>query len=140
MAKQFAMQMLPDRQGWKPGTIVSVPDPVASVVSDQILIGYGPLVEPHRQLEMINGWKWLWAGVRDRNLLDDQFHGAILLTGAPINSLVDASRKTSSITDDFNDDDIFLAIGVDITSDRFGATQILDSGFQMLREYAKENP
>ena len=140
MAKQFAMQMIPGMQGWKPGVIVSVPDPVASVVSDQILIGYGPLVEPHRQLEMINGWEWLWAGVRDRNLLDDQFHGAILLTGAPINSITTANRKTSSITDDFNDDDIFLAIGVDVTLHQKGATQMLDSAFRMLREYAKENP
>ena len=140
MAKQFAMQMLPDWQGFKPEILETVPDPIASPIADQIVVGYGVAVEPHRQLEIINGWEWLWAGVRDRNLLDDQFHGAILITGSPINSLVEASRKTSSSTLDFGADDVFIALGVGVTSHRFGATQILDSGFRMLREYAKENP
>lgn len=139
MAKQFALEMLPDRQGWKPGTIETVPDPVAEPIADQIVIGYAVGVEPYRQLEIINGWKWLWAGVRDRNLLDVQFHGAALISGAPINSLVIANRKTSSNVLDFGEGDVFIALGVDVTTDRVGATQLLDSGFRMLREFAKEN-
>ena len=140
MAKQFAIEMLPDWQGWKPGIIETIPDPIASPIATQIVVGYGAAVEPHRQLEIINGWKWLWEGVRDRNLLDAQFKGAILISGAPINSLTALNRKTSSTTLDFGADDVFIALGVGVTAHRFGATQILDSGFQMLREFAKENP
>jgi len=138
MAKNYTLTMLPNMQGWKPEIVAA--DLVAPVGANNISVSYGDDVEPHRQVEIINGWKWLWHGVRDRNLLNSQFVGAILLTGAPINSLVEASRKTSSTGGDFDDNDLLLSIGTGIAVDSNGATQMLDSGFRMLREYAKENP
>lgn len=137
MAKHFTLTMLPGQQGWKPAVVET--DLVAPVDPNDIAISFGDAVEEHRAVEIMNGWEWLWGGVRDRGLLNEQFVGAVLLTGAPINSLVDASRKTSSTGGDFDENDVFLSIGANIAADTNGATQMLDSGFRMLREYANEN-
>lgn len=138
MPKQYTLTMLPGMQGWKPEIVAA--DVVSPPGPGEIKIAYGATVQPHRQLEIINGWAWLWSGVRDRGLLNEQFVGAVLFTGAPIDSLTAENRKTSSTIGDFDPDEVFLGIGIGIASDTNGATQMLDSGFRMLREFAKENP
>ena len=137
MAKQFTLVMLPSRQGFKPNTVVT--EPVALPAADEIVIARGDLVHPSRGVEIINGWKWLWHGVRERNLLDVQFLGATLVTSVSIESITSLDRRTSSDLVSTTDTDITLMIGSGITgAGRVGATQLLDSGFRMMREFAKE--
>ena len=138
MAKQFTMVMLPDRQGSK--ITVSEQAIVALPAADEIILARGDLVHPARQLEIMNGWKWLWHGVRDRNLLDVQFLGAILVTSVSIESITEEDRRTSSNLDTTLDTDITLMMGSGVTgAGRAGATQIFDSAFRMIREFAREN-
>ena len=133
--------MQPNGQGFKPEVTPS-DAALAPPNANSMLIAYADGVSPHRQLEIINGWKWLWEGIRERNLLDSQFVGSLLITGAPVNQLVTEFRKTSSIIGDFVAGDVLVSIGLGVSTGSIGrgATQMLDSGFRMLREFAKENP
>ena len=141
MARSYTITMQPNGQGFKP-EITPSDAALAPPAADSMLVAYADGVEPHRTLEIINGWKWLWHGVRDRNLLDEQFVGSLLVTGAPVNSLVEANRKTSSDVGDFVAGDVLIAIGTGISTGAIGrsANQMLDSGMRMLREFARENP
>jgi hypothetical protein len=141
MARQYTITMMPNGQGWKPEVTPSDAAAAAPGVNE-MSIGYADDVETHRTLEMHNGWRWLWNGVRDRNLLDVQFVGSLLLTGANINSLTESNRRTSSDILDFATGDVWIGVGAGVSTGAIGrsANQMLDSGFRMLREYAKENP
>lgn len=139
MAKQFTMDILakngPDKLGIVETDAVVDPGPA------EIAIGFGDSVPEHRALEIINGWKWLWNGVRDRGLLDDQFSGALLITGAQIDSITESNRRTSSTVGDFAADDIFVAVGTGVATEAGlgrSATVMLESGFENLREFANE--
>ena len=141
MARSYTITMLPNGQGFKP-EITPSDAALAPPGPNSLLVAYADGVATHRTLEIINGWKWLWHGVRDRNLLDVQFVGSLLITGAPVNQLVENFRKTSSNIGDFIAGDILISFGSGISTGAIGrgATQMLDSGMRMLREFAKENP
>ena len=140
MARQYTITMMPQGQGWKPE--ITAADAITPPGPNEMIIAYGDSVAPHRALEIQNGWKWLYHGIRERGLLNAQFVGNLLLTGAPINSLTTPNRKTSGVTGDFAADEIFVGMGTGIATGKIGsgATQMLDSGMRMLREYARENP
>ena len=120
-----------------PATIV-VQDTIIAVPSDRIAVYIGDAVDPGRQNEIINGWKWLWAGVRDRGLLEDgnSFAGAILYTAASINSLTEYNRRTATDTGFFNDDDVMLGLGDAITGS-FGAVDQLKVAVDKLASAAR---
>ena len=103
MAKQFTMTLGADLQG-NPANIVEG-DLVAPTAADEITIAIGDTVGIHRCVEINNGWKFLWNGVRDRGLLNTQFVGAVLLTGVDIDDMGEANRRTSSTPADFGDND-----------------------------------
>lgn len=99
------------------------------------------LIDPasdQRQLEIDNGWRWLWNGVRDRNLLDIQFNGALLYTAVPLDNIVAAGRKTSSQFLDVEAGDIGLGISAETTALFRGAVTPLEVAFQQLRDRARE--
>ncbi len=138
MAKQFTLSMLPSRQGFKPAVVETAI--VALPLVDEIVLARGDLVHHSRQLEIMNGWRFLWNGVRDRAILDVQFLGAVLVSSVGINNIGETDRRTSSDLVSTTDNDITLMMGSGVTgAGRASATQLFESGFQMLREFAREN-
>ena len=141
MARSYTITMQPNGQGFKP-EITPSDAALAPPGPNEMLIAYADGVATHRLLEIQNAWKWLWHGIRDRNLLDVQFVGSLLITGVPVDSITEQARKTSSTIGDFVAGDVLVSIGLGVSTGSIGrgATQMLDSGFRMLREFAKENP
>lgn len=136
MAKQWTMQVLaggrpsPNRAG-----AAYVPTGVA-VAADSISLYIGDTVSPARQVEIVDGWKWLYQGVRDRNLLDAQFKGAVLYTASDINKMTTADRRTSSDLVTYTDNDVILAIGAGVTA--LGEHVAIEEAFRILRHFALE--
>jgi hypothetical protein len=113
----------------------------ADVTANQIAIYTGDDVPLYRQLEILNGWEWLYQGILERNLLDldtgSAFPGAILLTGCNIDQLMsEVNRRTSSIFADFLADDVFIGLGTAVTTS--GDLETLFSAFDRLRQFALE--
>jgi hypothetical protein len=119
-----------------PSTIV-VSDTLIAVPADRIAVYAGDNVDLGRQNEIINGWKWLWTGVRDRNLLDVQFNGNVLYSGAAIDSLTEYNRRTASVVTSFTDDDIIIGLGNAVTGAAGGAIDQLKVAFDKLASAAR---
>lgn len=140
MAKQFSVDVVTKQHADKLEIVET--DVVADPGPNFISIAFGDDVPEHRAVEILNAWRWLWNGVRDRGLLDAQFVGAILITGVGIDHLNVTDRRTSSTVGDFATDDVLLTVGAGVaTGPDTGrtATNRLESGFAKLREYANEN-
>jgi hypothetical protein len=111
------------------------------LTANQVALYVGDNVPLYRQVEIIEGWRWLSQGVRERNLLDEgsgsAFPGALLYTGAPIDGLMSTSdRRTSSTFADFTEDDVFIGMGTAVTA--AGDTESLHAVFTQLRQFALE--
>ena len=140
MAKQFTMDILAKNGSDKLSVVET--DVLAAPGPSEIVIAIGDTVPEHRALEIMNGWEFLYEGIRDRGLLDDQFSGAILISGASVDSLTENNRRTSSTIGDFNDDDVLVGVGLNVATEGGlgrSATVMIDAGFRQLREYANEN-
>lgn len=109
----------------------------AAVGADQISLYIGDDVPVRRQNEIFNGWKWLFDGVKSRNLLDDQFNGAILYTASDVDIMTINDRRTSTELTPYTDTDVIIAIGSNITA--LNDTVTLDTAFKELRDFALEN-
>lgn len=127
--------MLPNRQI---SNIIVTEGVAAEVGANDIAIYALDNVPLYKQLEIFNAWRWLWNGVRDRNLLDSQFVGAILYTYSNINILTENDRRTSSALIDLNPEDVVIGIGLNVTTDFRGAVTPLETGFEKLRHAALE--
>lgn len=100
------------------------------------------LIDPaatYRQNEIISAWKWLYNGIRDRNLLDDQFAGAVLYTAVPLGETVSPKRKTSSVFADIAAGDAGLGISVETATLFHGAVIPLETAFRKLYNVALES-
>ena len=112
-------------------TPIEVPD-------DRVAVYALANVPLHRQLEIVDAWYWLWNGVRDRNLLDSQFAGSKVYSGAPIDDLTIPGRKTASVISFFTADDVVIGLGASVTGAFKGAVVPLESAFEKLREISLE--
>jgi hypothetical protein len=113
----------------------------ADVTTNQVAIYVGDNVPLYRQVEMIEGWRWLFQGVAERNLLDEgsgsAFPGSILYTGSTIDTLMSTTdRLTSSTFADFTEVDVFIGMGTAVTA--AGDTESLHAVFTQLRQFAME--
>jgi hypothetical protein len=110
----------------------------AEVTANQVALYLGDTVPTYRQLEIIDGWRWLFQGIKERNLLDDgAFVGALLYTGSNINELMTAeNRRTSSTFADFLTEDVFIGLGTAVTA--AGDFESLYAIFEQLRQFALE--
>lgn len=117
------------------GSIVVSSTPV-EITADQIAVYALADVDLTRQNEIVNGWKWLFDGIRERNLVDDggQFQGAICYTYASINDLTVANRRTSSALIDINVDDVVVGLGLNVTTNVKGRTMPLENAISYLAE------
>lgn len=94
------------------------------------------IVGTARGVEIVNAWRFLFNGIKDRNLLDDQFKGALLYTYVDINDITANNRRTSSDLTGVTSDDVVIGLGLNVTAK--GQTQSLASGVERLIEYAME--
>ena len=125
----------PDNRGITDITVTETP---IEVPVDRVAIYALANVGLYRNLEMVSGWGFLWNGVRDRNLLDDQFSGAILYSGTNINKKGENDRRTSSLIASFDPEDIVIGLGSTVTGSIKGAVVPLASAFERLIDTAME--
>ncbi|RKZ82446.1 MAG: hypothetical protein DRQ39_10710 [Gammaproteobacteria bacterium] len=114
-------------------------DTAVAVPTGSVAIYTLSTVPTYRQLETVNGWRMLYNGIRDRNLLDVQFNGAVLYSGVSIDSTTENNRRTASEITSFNTDDVVVAIGAAATSVFNGAIEPLEAAMHSLVIYAAEN-
>ena len=111
---------------------------VLEVVDNNIALYVGDTVPKYRSVEIVEAWRWLWNGVRDRNIL--KTFGGRTYSGSSINYLDEPDRRTSSDLADFNDDDVFIGIGDQVAIQVGDASIVyLETAFTQLRQYALEN-
>lgn len=139
MAVQLIMSnLLPDKDGRK-ANISSVAI-LQDVIAGQVSVAIGDSVPKHRALETLNGWRWLWNGLRDRNLLTITNVGTgPIYTYADIDSLTEFNRRTTwtgAVAIQAND--IVLMIHNDVAQG-VQATVMLESAVAMLIQFCKEN-
>jgi len=134
MATQFYMTLLPSYDGNKLNCVAT--DIPLETPPDDISLYIGDDVPLYRQSEIKNAWKWLYEGVKSRNLLDDQFKGSLLYTAVDINAITINNRRTSTELTPYTDSDVIIGIGANVTA--LGDTNILEAAFQQLIEFAAE--
>ena len=132
MGLKVSLTLLPNRD---PGP-VTIGTTVDDVGTNDIAIYYGDDVPTYRQLEIYDAWWQLWAGVRDRNIMQ-QFAG-ILYSGMDINNIGEADRRTISTIASFTTDDIILGMGATVCIDFHDATETIQSGYDKLIQAALE--
>ena len=136
MAQQWRMVVTPRNAGNK-----LVAEYLASGVepaADEIAVYIGDNVPTRiQQAVTFNAWRWLWNGVKNRNLLDDQFKGAQLVTGSHFEFLSEQDRRTASNIAFFSEDDIMIGMGADVTD--LGDKVYIEAAFAQLRDFALEN-
>ena len=115
-AQQFTVDFIPAKEGLKKD--VAVTGTVVDPTANQLYVGFGSAVETRRSNEIINGLLWLEQGISERNLLDVQFNGAILVTCASINALTESNRRTgvTLVAASFATDDIVIGMGTAVTA------------------------
>lgn len=108
------------------------------VGANEISLYIGDNVPTYRQNEILNGFKWLYDGIRERNLLDDgsAFNGAILYTGFAIGNQTIENRRTASAIAFFDADDVIVGMGANVTA--LGDMESIYSYFKILRQFALE--
>ena len=119
------------------GTIVVTETPI-EVPADRVAIYALANVPLYRQVEIVNAWQWLWNGVKDRNLLDVQFAGSTLYSGASVDNITASNRRTESTIASFDPEDIAIGMGATVTGLFKGAVVPLASAFEQLREAAMQ--
>ena len=133
MAKQWLMSNYNNDGNKLDCTYVAVG---AETAGSQISLYIGDAVPEYRQSEIKNAWKWLYEGIKSRNLLDDQFKGSLLYTAADINAITINNRRTSTELTPYTDTDVIIGIGANVTA--LGDTNILEAAIQQLIEFAAE--
>lgn len=137
MAKQIVMTMVTTPHlSPMPETSLIV-DIGAEVLADEIAVYIGDNVNEARTVEIINAWKWLYDGLQDRALLDNDWQGVTTYTGSNIDELTEADRRTESVLATLTEDDIIIGIGGNITAR--GGLNIIHTAIRMLCDFAREN-
>lgn len=130
---QFNVTVLPQREGIALNVTQSADAPVGV---DDICIRTGTLNGTTRQNEVLSAVEWLADGVRDRNLLDDQFKGAALYTWVDIDRITANGRQTDSTGPLADTADIVLAMGLNVTDT--GQLLYIDTAIDVLIDVAME--
>jgi hypothetical protein len=138
MSKQWVATYTPALDSTKQAMLY-VPTGV-EVTANQVALYVGDSVPLYRQVEIIEGWRWLYQGVAERNLLDEgtgsTFPGALLYSGADIDNMTENDRRTSSVFGDFTATDVFIGMGTAVTAS--GDLESLHAVFTQLRQFALE--
>lgn len=109
------------------------------IVATEVKIGVGANIPLRRQTEIVNAIRFLAAGIRERNLLEDQFKGADLITAVNIDSITYNNRRTASsdVAASVTADDVFLSMGSTATGNDF--VVMLDTAVDQMIDILLEN-
>jgi hypothetical protein len=110
---------------------------IDAVDDNGIAVYQGATVADYRQVDIINAWRMLWNGIRDRDIMQ-QFAG-VVYSGVDVEHIDKNSRITSATFGDFGDNDIFIGIGQLVVAEFFDYTVIIETVFQQLRDTALED-
>jgi len=132
MAKQFNMVFIPDYQASK--LAVTQADVLSEAGAANLCCGFGDNVTAARQSEIDRAFEDCWAHMRDSNQLSSA--SGPLYVKMNIDTRV-ATQHTAIV--DMTADDVFIGVGANVNAAGENASQMHDSGFRMLREWAKEN-
>jgi hypothetical protein len=110
---------------------------INEVDDNGIAIYAGATVADNRQVEIIDAWRFLRNGIRDRNIMQ-QFAG-VVYSGVDVDNIGEAGRITSATFGDFGDNDIFVGIGQLVVSEFLDFTVVLETAFQELSQTALED-
>jgi len=132
MTLQIHANLLDNRQVNKEDVVIE--DVAAALPADGSLILYiGDTVAQYRQNEIMNGWKWLWNGLRDRSLVNISGGNiGALLSACDIDRLDEFNRKTSWGSLNVTGNDIGVGMGGECYV--IGATEVMEAGFIALWE------
>jgi len=106
------------------------------VAANNISIYAGATVDLARQVEIVNAWRWLWNGIRDRRLM--QTFGGVIYSGCDIEHIDENARLTSGVFATFGDNDVFIGVGQLVVAEWLEAVNPIETGFRLLREQALE--
>ena len=138
MAKYITVDMAfgqdVDKRDFSVGVISPKP------VSDSIIVVIGDDVD-YRQVETLNALKWLWNGVRDRDLLDSGVSvpgNGQLVSACNIDAISPANRRTAwGDTVVLTEGDVGIMVGTDMFGQ--GAINYLESAFKAAIDFTREN-
>lgn len=139
MALKLSVPVLPNRLASRQDIVASQDTPATPVDPGHVAVYIGDTVPFYRSLEIVNGWRWLWNGLRDRNLLaaTDGVTGP-LYTASDIDQLNENTRRTSWFDNTpVTGDDIAIGVHNDVAQG-IGAVTIIESAFELLRSAARD--
>jgi len=118
---------------WSPSVVV---DPIQPA---QVTIGIGSAVPLRRQTEILSAIKLLANGIRERNLLEEQFRGVSMITAVSIDNITTSNRRTASTaaTANVTNSDVFISMGETATA--HSHVVMLDTAFDVLTDVLLEN-
>ena len=116
---------------------ITTSEVIDAVDDNGIAIYQGATVADYRQVEIINCWKFLWNGIRDRDIMQ-QFAG-VVYSGVDADQIGENARITSATFADFGDNDIFVGIGQLVVAEFIDYTVIIDTVFGQLSDTALED-
>ena len=115
-AQQFTLILTPGRDNVKKDVVISTP--LADPTDNEIWVGFGSAVLTRRGTEITGGLQKLVDSIRDRKLIEDGgFKGLALVVAVNLDVATVNDRRTSSslIGSTVADDDIVVAMGVNVT-------------------------
>jgi hypothetical protein len=138
MARQFTMTLdvTATSVGSNKLAVVSSDTP-AEVTANQISVIITDTVDVSRRVEIINGWKWLAAGMNERSILL-QFKDIPVYSAVPVGNRSSVARKTSSTPIPIVNGDIAIGVGAAIATDQ-DWTVMIESAFTQLIDAANED-
>lgn len=121
-------------------TAVVAVSTIAPPIASQIQLIIKDTVDVSRRVEILEGWRFLWNGVRDNGILngDKGFLGNDVYVSCPIDDLRGPGRKFSTDPAIMLDGDIALSLDASVSVGGAGAVNSLESAFKRLRESAGE--
>lgn len=126
----------PPLEGSRSAAVYADTELAAGLTEVNIIIG--ALVPLRRQTEIFAAIDLLANGIRDRNLLEDQFSGAALVTAVNIDAITSTNRRTASdlITASFADTDVAISMGATATGAQHKV--MLDTAIETMKKVLLE--
>lgn len=110
---------------------------VTAVAANSIMVACGDDVDLNRQVEIINAWKMLRDGVRDRNLFAT-WGPSLLYTAVDIDEITIPNRRTASETTAFTTSDVYIGLSAEVMGLTNEYLLMLDTAFAQLADIALE--
>lgn len=151
MAHTFSM-VLPtqDKHGkaeyvTQPPVFVGAADPVPLSANQIAIYTHLSASDVHRKMEIVNAWKMLYRGVRDRALLANDWNGVRIYSAVDVDSVTENNRKTASDMFVVQNGRVAIGIAGEVTASYLmgrgarDATNILEAYFERLIQFAREH-